>query len=174
MAETTMGNLLLDAVAEAAGTAIAFSNGWRYGAPVPVGDITVGDLWNIIPGDPPGSTVELSGRELLAAMEENLERTFASDPCGQMGGHIKRCRGITLRAKLENPTGGRVEELFVGECPVEADGIYIVAFVTQQGVPVKYGRNRRDLKVSAIDALAAHVWRLGCVSPRLTGSVVAV
>jgi sulfur-oxidizing protein SoxB len=174
MAETTMDNLLLDAVAEAAGTAIAFSNGWRYGAPVPVGDITAGDLWNIIPGNPPVSTVELSGRELLAMMEENLERTFGLDAYEQMGGYIKRCRGITLRVKLENPMGGRVEKLFVGECPVEADGTYMVAFVTQQGVPVKYGRNRRDLNVRAVEALTAHVRQLGRVSPRLTGSVVAV
>ena len=33
--ESTMDNLLLDAIAEVAGTKLAFSNGWRYGAPIP-------------------------------------------------------------------------------------------------------------------------------------------
>lgn len=49
MLEATMDNFLLDAIADAAGTEIAFSNGWRYGAPIPVGNITLNDLWNIIP-----------------------------------------------------------------------------------------------------------------------------
>jgi len=44
MLEATMDNLLLQAVAEAAGTGIAFSNGWRYGAPIPVGPVTVNDF----------------------------------------------------------------------------------------------------------------------------------
>jgi hypothetical protein len=62
MLEATMDNLLLQTIAEAAGTSIAFSNGWRYGAPIPVGSVTVNDLWNIVPPNPPISTVELTGR----------------------------------------------------------------------------------------------------------------
>lgn len=41
--ESTMDNLLLDAIAAAAGTSLAFSNGWRYGAPIPPG-ITIGPI----------------------------------------------------------------------------------------------------------------------------------
>jgi len=62
--EATMDNLLLDAIAEAAETTIAFSNGWRYGAPVPQGPITRNDLWNMIPTNPPVSKVEMTGDEL--------------------------------------------------------------------------------------------------------------
>ncbi len=50
--ESTMDNLLLDAIAASAGTEIAFSNGWRYGARIPAGPITRNDLWNIIPTNP--------------------------------------------------------------------------------------------------------------------------
>ena len=57
--ESTMDNLLLDAIADAAGTEIAFSNGWRYGAPIPAGEITMNDVWNIIPTNPFVSTVTL-------------------------------------------------------------------------------------------------------------------
>jgi hypothetical protein len=57
---TTMDNFLLQAIAEAADTRIAFSNGWRYGAPIPPGPVTVNDLWNIVPPNPPVSTVELT------------------------------------------------------------------------------------------------------------------
>ena len=78
----------------AAGTRIAFSNGWRYGAPIPPGPVTMNDLWNIIPTNPPVSTVELTGAEIRAMLEENLERTFAADPYAQMGGYAKRCLGL--------------------------------------------------------------------------------
>ena len=174
MTETTMDNLLLAAIVDAAGTAIAFSNGWRYGAPVPVGDITENDLWNIIPGNPPVSTVVLTGRELLEMMEDNLERTFATDPYEQMGGYIKRCAGITVRAKLENPRGHRIESVFAGDDMLSPDAGYTVAFVTAQGVPGKYGTDRKDLDIRAVDALRDYVTRHGVVTPELLGSIIAV
>ncbi|TFF85192.1 bifunctional metallophosphatase/5'-nucleotidase, partial [Candidatus Heimdallarchaeota archaeon] len=51
--EATMDTFLLEALKTAAGTEIAFSNGWRYGAPIAPGPIKENDLWNIIPVNPP-------------------------------------------------------------------------------------------------------------------------
>src|SRR5699024_73738 len=45
--ETTMDNLLLQALVETSGSNLAFSNGWRYGGPILKGDVTMNDLWNI-------------------------------------------------------------------------------------------------------------------------------
>lgn len=153
MFQSSMDDLLLEAIAATAGTDIAFSNGWRYGAPIVPGPITMNDLWNIIPTNPPVSTVELTGAELCAMLEGNLERTFAADAYGQMGGYVKRCRGLTLYAKVENPAGQRIERLFVLGEAVDPERVYKVAFVTEQGVPKKFGRNRQALSVRAIDAL---------------------
>src|SRR5699024_3337881 len=94
--ETTMDNLLLEAIRQAAGTTLAFSNGWRYGAPIPPGPITMNDLWNIIPTNPPISVVDLTGEELLDMLEENLENTFSANPYKQMGGYVKRCLGMKM------------------------------------------------------------------------------
>lgn len=58
---STMDDLLLEAIADAAGTRVAFSNGWRYGAPVPAGEVKLEDLWNMVPMNPPVSVVELRG-----------------------------------------------------------------------------------------------------------------
>ena len=174
MFQTPMDDLLLDAVAEAAGTTLAFSNGWRYGAPVPPGPVTVGDLWNIIPPNPPVSVVELSGAELRAMMEENLQRTFAADPYEQMGGYVKRCRGLRVYAKLENPAGQRVERLFVDGEEVASDRFYEAAYVTAQGVAKKYGRGRRDLEIRAVDALRNYISARGVIAPAKAQTVVAV
>ena len=90
-------------------------------------------------------------------MEKNLERTFSADPFGQMGGYLKRFRGLTIYGKLENPPGQRIEHIFRRGAPVLAGETYRAAFVTAQGVPKQFGRNRRDLPVRAIQALVAYL-----------------
>lgn len=172
--ESTMDNFLLDAIAEAAGTEIAFSNGWRYGAPIPPGPVTINDLWNIIPSNPPVSVVDLTGRELWDMLEQNLESTFAADPYAQRGGYLKRCRGLTVYIKIENPLGARVRQIFVGDDPVDVDAIYPVAFVTAQGIPKDIGRNRRDRPLHAVDALRQLLQRRGSIDARLRGTVVPI
>lgn len=153
MLSAPMDDVLLEAIMESAATEIAFSNGWRYGAPIPPGPVTVQDLWNIIPMNPPIQTVEMMGAEIWQMLEENLERTFAVEPYEQMGGYVKRMRGLTLFFKVENPKGCRVDRLFVGSSPILKEKYYTVAYVTLQGVPVKFGRNRKKLPLDAITSL---------------------
>ncbi len=172
--ESTMDNFLLKSLIDLTGDQIAFSNGWRYGAPIPKGDITVNDLWNIIPVNPPVSRGKLTGQELWDMMEENIERTFAKDPYEQMGGYLKRCMGINLYFKIENPYGERIQRLFVRGELVDKDKIYRVVYVTSQGVPEKYGHDKINLEIHAIDALKKYLERHGTVDAELEGSVVAV
>ena len=172
--ESTMDNFLLKSLIDLTGAEMAFSNGWRYGAPIPKGDITVNDLWNIIPVNPPVSRVKLTGQEVWDMMEENIERTFAKDPYEQMGGYVKRCMGINLYFKIENPYGERIERLFVQGKPLEKDRVYDVVYVTSQGVPKKYGHDREDLDIHAIDALKKYLKRHGTVDAEIKGSIVAV
>ena len=153
MLNAPMDDLLLEAIADAAGTQIAFSNGWRYGAPIPPGPVTLNDLWNIIPTNPPVSVVEMTGSEIRQMLEENLERTFAADPYEQMGGFVKRMRGIVMYFRAENPVHHRIDRLYAEGDPVEPEQVYIVAFVTAQGVPGKFGRNRRTIGIDAITAM---------------------
>ncbi len=158
--EATMDNFLLQALLESTGAQLAFSNGWRYGAPIVPGMITLNDLYNMIPMDPPVSTVELRGDEVRMMLEENLERTFSCDPYQQMGGYVKRCLGLNVYFKIENPPGHRILKLFAGNEEVQPNLYYATAFVTMQGVPQKYGRNRENRSERTIDVLrkflAAH------------------
>lgn len=153
MLESTMDNFLLQAIIEASGAELAFSNGWRYGGPVIPGPITVNDLYNIIPMNPPIGTVKLTGDEILLMLEENLERTFAADPYEQMGGYIKRGLGLNVYLKVENPAGQRIQQIFVGDEPLAPTRIYNVAFVTEQGVSKKYGHQRSALEIHAVEAM---------------------
>jgi 2',3'-cyclic-nucleotide 2'-phosphodiesterase (5'-nucleotidase family) len=172
--ETSMDNLLLSALLEETGAQVAFSNGWRYGAPIPPGPVTMNDLYNIIPMNPPVSTVQITGEEMTAMLEENLEHTFARDPYRQMGGYVKRAMGLKVTFKVENPSGQRIQQVFVGEEEVQPSRVYDAAFVTEQGVPEKYGHNRQKQAAHAIPALRKYVERHSPLEIGLLGSFVLV
>ncbi len=172
--EATMDNLLLASIREATGAEVVFSNGWRYGAPIPAGPVTLGQLYNIIPMDPVISTVDLSGHEIRKLLETNLERTFSGDAYEQAGGYVKRADGLTVFFKPENPAGARIQGLFVGDQPVEPDRIYSTAFVTVQGVPQTMGTNRRDTKTHAVAAMVSYLERHSPVEITLRGTFVSV
>jgi 2',3'-cyclic-nucleotide 2'-phosphodiesterase (5'-nucleotidase family) len=157
--ESTLDNLLLQALLEHTGAELAFSNGWRYCAPVPPGPVTLNDLHNMVPVDPPVSMVALTGQELLLMLEENLELAFAPDPYDQMGGYVKRSLGLKAYVKLENPAGGRIQALFVGDEPVDRDRIYSATFITNQGVPAKYGSDRRNLPERTVPVMRDYLRR---------------
>lgn len=172
--ESTMDNFLLQSLLDLTGSQVAFSNGWRYGAPIPKGSITENDLWNMIPVNPPVSIVELTGKEIWAMIEENLERTFAKDPYDQKGGYVKRSMGVNVYFKIENPSGNRIQQIFVQGEPIEFKRVYEAVFVTTQGVPAKYGKNRKNLDVKAIEALKRYLNRCGVVEAKINSSYVAV
>jgi 2',3'-cyclic-nucleotide 2'-phosphodiesterase (5'-nucleotidase family) len=156
--ESTMDNFLLDSIMDVSGAEMAFSNGWRYGAPIPPGeDITMNDLHNIVPVNPPVSTAKITGRELWDMMEENLERTFSRNPYKQMGGYVKRCAGINLYFKVENPEGERIQELFIQGKRLEPNKNYDAAYITTQGIPAKYGKDRQNMDIRAVGAMEQYL-----------------
>lgn len=172
--ETTMDNFLLQALLEGTGAQVAFSNGWRFGAPIIPGAVTLNDLYNIIPMNPPISTVELTGAEIVALLEENLERTLARDPYDQMGGYIKRGLGLTVYLKIENPPGQRIQQVFVGNEEVQPERSYPTVFVTEQGVAPKYGRNRQQHTAHTLETLRAYLARHHPLRAELRGTFLAV
>lgn len=167
---STMDNLLLRAIAHATKTNIAFSNGWRYGAPIPVGNITEDDLYNIVPMNPPVSTVQLTGAEIKEMLEENLERTFGNDPFGQMGGYVKRCLGLQVNMRIENPTGHRIQEIYYQGSHLGVEKTYTVSFVTTQGVGKKYGKNRKEHGQKAVEAIKDYLTQNPKFSPDIIKS----
>jgi 2',3'-cyclic-nucleotide 2'-phosphodiesterase (5'-nucleotidase family) len=174
MLEASMDNLLLQTLLERTGAQLAFSNGWRFGAPIIPGEVTVNDLYNMVPMNPPISTVDLTGEEVVAMLEENLERTFARDPYDQMGGYVKRGLGFRADVKIENPPGQRVQQVFVGDERIHLGRHYPTAFVTEQGVAHKYGRNHQQQAERIVDGLSVFLSRHRPFTADHQGTFVAV
>lgn len=149
-------HLLLSAVKTATNADVCFSNGWRYGVPIPVGPITKWDIYNLAPMDPEISTAEIMGSEIKEMLEENLERTFSSDPLSQMGGYVKRCLGLTVFIRIENPKGSRIQQIFVGNEPIKNEKVYYAGFITSQGLPEKYGKNRQT-HIKLVEAVVLYL-----------------
>jgi S-sulfosulfanyl-L-cysteine sulfohydrolase len=172
--ESTMDNLLLSALLSHTGAQMAFSNGWRYGAPIVPGPICLNDLYNMVPMNPPVSTVEITGEELREMLEENLEHTFSREPFKQMGGYVKRSMGIRVFFKIENPPLKRIHKLFVGEEEVQPAKVYRAAFITEQGVPAKFGQNRQQHAEKIVDVMRTYLAKQGPVEMPLQGTYMAI
>lgn len=84
--ESTMDNLIADALREATGADIGMTNGFRFSYPVRRGVVTEEDLYNIFPMDAPIKLGKLTGRQLKQFWEDSLEHVFAADAYGQKGG----------------------------------------------------------------------------------------
>lgn len=172
--ESTMDNFLLSALLDHTGAQIAFSNGWRYGAPVVPGTIRLNDLYNMAPMNPPVSTVDLTGEEIKIMLEENLESTFSRDPEKQMGGYTKRALGIRVFFKIENPPLQRIHKLFIGDEEVQPDKVYRAAFITEQGVPAKFGQNRQQHPEKIVGAMQTYLAKHSPVEMQIQGTFTAI
>jgi len=91
-----------------------------------------------------------------------------------MGGYVKRCLGLNVFFKIENPSGNRIQKLFVGSEEIQVDKYYSAAFVTMQGVPQKYGRNRKNQSERIIDAMRKYLTTHRPVHAELRGTYIAV
>ncbi|MBI3654210.1 MAG: 5'-nucleotidase C-terminal domain-containing protein [Acidobacteria bacterium] len=155
--EATMDNLITDAYLELTGADVAFSHGWRYGAPIPPGAVTVGDLWQIIPTNPEIFVVEMSGAEIRHKLEKSLESVYAPDAFNQKGGYLLRVSGLNAIVRLNNPKGTRIEQLDIAGAPFEAERRYQVAAAGEQDV--KSGTSQQRTGTHAIEALREYFRR---------------
>jgi S-sulfosulfanyl-L-cysteine sulfohydrolase len=130
--EATMDQLITDAYLHAYNSDLAFSHGWRYGTPVPAGDITEYDLHTIIPTNPEMFTLEMTGERLMNALEKNLEMVFSRDPFKQKGGYVLRSSGLFMSFKPYNPEGNRIQKLLVGGQEIDLKKKYKIAGAGKQ------------------------------------------
>lgn len=164
--EATMDNVITDAYRDLTGAQVAFSHGWRYGVPVPPGEVTLGDLWQMIPTDPEIFTVSMTGREIREVLEGSLENVYAPDPFDQKGGFVLRVSGIHAVVRLNSPKGTRVEQLDIAEAPYDAGRLYTVAAAGEQDL--SGGAERQMTGVHAVEALRRYFARNSPVRADLT------
>lgn len=153
--ETSLDDVLSDALREAAGAEIGLSNGFRFSPPTPAGPIREADLWDWYPISTRLKVGKVKGRQLRAFWERELEHVFASDPEKLFGGWVPRPSGMTVRFAAHAPEGCRVREIRVGGEPLEEEREYTLVACEREGdEPDKLCRipHVKDARVLGLDA----------------------
>lgn len=125
--QNTADNLITDAIRERSKTDISFSASWRFGASVLPGDITVEDIYNLIPSEAPVNLMKIKGSDLKEILEEAIDNVQAQDAFEQVGGDMLRYSGMEIVVDLKKPAMERVQSIKVNGKPFEKDKMYTMA-----------------------------------------------
>ena len=122
-----MGNFLTDTLRTIMGTDIVFFPAWRFGATILPGQITVEDVYNMVPTKWTISTYSMSGASIKRLLERAIDDVLSSDPYLRVGGDMIRFSGMKVRCDPGRPAGSRISEILVGDKPLVPDKAYTVA-----------------------------------------------
>ena len=123
-----MGNLLADAILDRVadqGATIAFQNGGGIRASIDAGEITKGDVITVLPFSNTLATVEISGADVIEALENGVSDVENG------AGRFAQVAGLKYSFNLSQPAGSRVSDVLVkGEgdawVPIDEAANYII------------------------------------------------
>jgi 2',3'-cyclic-nucleotide 2'-phosphodiesterase/3'-nucleotidase len=151
--ESSLGDVVTDAIREAVGADIAFQNSGGLRADLPEGVVTRGAVYEVMPFDNTIVTLELSGAEVRRALEDGLR-----------GGRVTQVSGLRFSFDLARPESQRVTLLLDATgAPFDTTRTWKVAvndFMATGGddyVTLARGKNSRDTQVLVRDALEKFV-----------------
>ena len=124
----TSDAFMAEAYRKIAGADLGCAPGWRFGATLIPGPITVEDVYNAFkPTASPLYTASLKGDLILRLLEDNLDNVFNPDPLLRLGGDTLRCAGIQADLNRNAPREERIVNAEVGKKAMDPDAIYKVA-----------------------------------------------
>ncbi len=172
--ETTADDLVAEAVRSAAHTDIGSTNGFRFTPPITPGPITEGQLWNLIPLDAQLRAGWVTGKELRAYLERELELVYAADPNALSGGWGPRLAGVRFTFEAYAPSGHRVRSVEVNGKPLEDGARYTFAGCARPNDPPATVcrlpvHDARQVGVGIHQALDGYLAEHPVVAPALDG-----
>ena len=164
--ESNLGNLICDAIREAAGTPIAFQNGGGIRMDIPAGKISLGDLYTMLPFKNVIVTMDMTGTQILDALEQS----------GTLEKRILQVSGLEVTYDLSRPPGGQVTHVMVGENPLDLDKRYRVAvndFLSAGGDRFSAFRkgDRMAVGEELLAAVQSYIERHSPVAPAIEGRI---
>ncbi len=125
--QSTVGNLITDAMREIQKTDVAFFPAWRFGASVLPGKITKEDIYNVIPTEGHIFTFSMRGKEIKNLLENILSSVVNRDPYTRVGGDMIRFSGMKILCDLAKPAGKRVLKITIGGEDFNQEKVYSIA-----------------------------------------------
>ncbi|MCS6934547.1 MAG: bifunctional metallophosphatase/5'-nucleotidase [Chitinophagales bacterium] len=140
--ENTIDTLILDALQWQIREAdIVLSNGFRFCPPRVTPDhtghipITASYLFDMLPIDSPVRTAKATGRQIMDWLERELNNVFAEDASERLGGWVVKFKGMRVFFNAYGEKGKRVQQVTVGDKPIELDRTYTICACERDGDP---------------------------------------
>lgn len=176
--ETNLGNLIADVMRETVGADITLHNGGGIRASIPAGEISLRDVYTVLPFDNVLVGIQLTGEQILAALEHSVSQYPA-----QSGGFLQ-VSGLSFVFDADQPPGQRVVEVLIGGAPLDRNRLYRVAtndflaaggdgYEMFVGAPRFYGSQLADGEFLR-DVVARWIEEQGVIAPAVEGRIRAI
>jgi 5'-nucleotidase len=188
--ECALGNLITDALRVETGAQIAITNGGGIRADIDAGDITVGEVLTVLPFGNLTATLELTGADVIAALENGVSAISVGEggviSRDGLGGRFPQVSGIRFTWDATQEAGSRIVSAEVlgenGEyTAIDPAAIYTVAtndFMRRGGdeydVFADNAINPYDFGKPLDQVLSEYLVSLGEVTPTSEGRITLV
>ncbi|WP_342433038.1 5'-nucleotidase C-terminal domain-containing protein [Neobacillus sp. FSL H8-0543] len=185
--ETNLGNLITDGMLEKAksidpNTTIAMQNGGGIRTSIDQGDITLGEVTTVLPFGNLLVTLDLTGAEILEALEHGVSNVEAGDY-----GAFLHVAGLQYKYDVSKPKYDRVWEVNVktadgSYAPIDLDATYTVAtnaFTANGGdgytglKAAKDDGRINELLIVDFEIMAEYIEKHSPIAPTVEGRIVA-
>ncbi|MDY0255871.1 5'-nucleotidase C-terminal domain-containing protein [Gudongella oleilytica] len=171
--ETNLGNLITDAMRMSTGADVAFTNGGGIRASIDVGDITVNEILTSFPFTNTLAVIEVTGAELLAAIEHGVKDYPAA------AGQFPHVSGMKYTFDAGKPAGSRVTMVMIGDEALDPAKTYKVVtndFMAVGGDGYTMFSNKPFVGEGGLlsDVLIEYVEANVEISPAVEGRVTAI
>jgi len=116
--ETNLGNYVTDWMRISTGADIAFEDGGSIRVSVPAGDVTVGNIYDVLPFDNFLEVLEIKGSTLKTALENSVSAYPAQ------AGAFAQVSGFSFTFDPSKPVGSRVVSITKDGKPMDMDATY--------------------------------------------------
>jgi 2',3'-cyclic-nucleotide 2'-phosphodiesterase (5'-nucleotidase family) len=121
--ESALGNWMCDVMREAFDADVALTNSGGIRDDLSQGNVTVSDMYDIMPFDNTVTLVELTGTQL----KEALETGVSTGENGKLLHGIVQVSGLNFTYDPKAPNGQKVRSVYVGGKPLKSNEKYLVA-----------------------------------------------
>jgi 5'-nucleotidase/UDP-sugar diphosphatase len=181
--ETNLGNLICDAMlwkTAAEKTQICFQNGGGIRASIPAGDVSMGQVLEVLPFGNLIATFGLKGSDVWAALENGVSQYE------EQAGRFPQVGGLRYTFDPGQPAGSRITSVEIENAdgsysPIDLDAVYQIVsndFMRQGGDGYDMFANNAidayDAGALLADALAEYIGARSPVNPAVEGRIAQV
>lgn len=177
--ESPFDSLAGEILRERTGAQIAFLPGVGYGVSIEAGPVARDRLYTLLPHPTKMTTLTMTGRQILAVLEQSATNQEPEDPLDKVGGLVQTS-GLRWTVDLGKPSGHRISGVRVGDRRLEKDARYRV--VTNESMSqglhrysaFKEGSDVVVSESSVTDIVEAGLIKRGRIAPPPVGAITLI